>query len=212
MEPVSHSPTFTALGMGQRKKAGLFSWLFPTPQEWSPDLVIFALNHPSFNIDQARPSSISVEVRLQHLNQVYSTYKVGDNVWLVEPEDERIVKMEMISVQRDTVTVGLAGFGLVHSGRTSTRTVPKSKIFGGFPCTTFVPSMPIRLLKKIIAGKDQGDLGLWPEKVSPGKISFELNGRVIQDEEVGIGTLSRWGARGKLEVRVGRERVPFVFE
>ena len=127
-------------------------------------------------------------------------------------EDERIVKMEVISVQRDTVTVGLAGFGLVHSGRTSTRTVPKSKIFGGFPCTTFVPSMPIRLLKKIIAGKDQGDLGLWPEKVSPGKISFELNGRVIQDEEVGIGTLSRWGARGKLEVRVGRERVPFVFE
>ncbi|GMI06293.1 hypothetical protein TrLO_g11998 [Triparma laevis f. longispina] len=72
--------------------------------------------------------------------------------------------------------------------------------------------MPIRLLKKMIAGKDQGDLGLWPEKVSLERISFELNGQVIQDEEVGIGTLSRWGMRGNLVVRVGRERVPLVFE
>ena len=118
------------------------SSLSPNSSSLAP--AIFALDHPDFNLIDAGTQSYSLSQRLSALNALYSNYAPGDNVWLVEPEDERIVKMEVIDIYKDTqtVAVGLAGQGggrFGHSGRISVREVPMENIFGGFPAIALVP-------------------------------------------------------------------------
>ena len=168
----------------------------------------FCLDHPGFESPSSSPET-DLDSRLSRIHSVYSGYEVGDDVTLVEVGDGRVVKLRLKSLSEETCEVTLGGSGHVHVGMTSTRVVPRNRVFGGFPCVTLMPSFPLRLLKTIIAGKERRDLGMWPEKVAPENINFAVNGARV-DEETGIRSMSQWAEKGEdVRVVVGSKRIPW---
>ena len=173
------------------------------PAEYSPDLTVFALDHPAFG---AAPDSLWE--RLPLLHAAYKTMEVGDLVVLVEPEEDRVVKMELIELGEDTCKVALSSGAWVHAGSRSERIVERTSLLGGFPCTVLLPSTPGRLLKKEIAGQSRADLGMWPAPLGPESVSFLCGGEPV-DDEVGIGRLMASARSEEVLVCVGDERIPF---
>ena len=175
------------------------------PSEYSPDLTVFALDHPAFG---SAPDSLYE--RLPIIHEAYSHFSVGDLVVLVEPDEDRVVKMEMVEVGKGECKVALSGGGLVHTGSRSERLVETSAVFGGFPCTVLLPSTPARLLKREIAGISREDLGMWPAPLTSEHVEFLLNGEAV-DDELGLGRLMAFAESesDELVVRIGDESIPW---
>ena len=118
--------------------------------------------------------------------------------------------MRLTGLEAHTCSVSIGASHHVHAGRTSTRVVLKDFVFGGFPCITLMPSFPLRMLGRTIAGMDRADLGIWPEKVAPEDVGFTVNGRSV-DEETGLRSMCRWAAAGDdVRVVVAGEGIPWV--
>ena len=204
LKPVE-SPVFSAYPLEVAPPPWSFSRFFGGAQaEYSPDLTVFALDHPAFG---STPDSLWE--RLAALHEAYSGFRVGEYVVLVEPDDDRVVKMELVELGEDECKVALANFGsMVHMQSRSERVVPRASLFGGFPCSALLPSTPARLLKHEIAGASRRDLGIWPAPLAAEDVSFLCNGEPV-DEEVGVGRLMAWAEREEVLVCVGDERVPW---
>jgi hypothetical protein len=100
---------------------------------------------------------------------------------------------------------------MVHFLSRSERVVPRASIFGGFPCTTLLPSTPGRILKREIAGATRADLRMWPEPLEAEDVSFLVGGKPYGEDDVGLGRLMAWahsGEYGAVHICVGNERVP----
>jgi hypothetical protein len=177
---------------------------FSQQSEYTPDLTVFALDHPAFG-----SSPDSLWERLSALHAAYSGFAEGDFVVLVEPEEDRVVKMQLVEIAAEEckVVLGNPG-GLATFGSRSERVVPKDSLFGGFPCTALLPSTPVRLLKHEIAGSTRQDLGMWPAPLEAADVSFLCNGEPV-DDEVGLGRLVAWAASDEVHVCIGDERVPW---
>jgi len=204
---------FSAYPLVVRREPGLLSavgsFFFPPAGEYSPDLAVFALDHPSFG--GTSEFSAPLEQHLPTIREAYGDFRVGDSVIVVEPQEGRVVKMELTEIGESECKVALQGGAWVHSGTRSERVVPSDSIWGGFPCTVLLPSTPIRILKRDVAGANREDRCIWPGPIDPEQVRFELNGEVL-DEEVGVGRLMAWAASydNEVIVRVGGERVPWV--
>ena len=203
MKPVE-SAVFTAYPLEVTPPPWSLSRLFAgAPAEYSPDLTVFALDHPAFG---ASPDSLWE--RLPMLHEAYRSMDVGDLVILVEPDEDRVVKMELTELGEDTCKVVLSSGAWVHAGSRSERVVERTSLFGGFPCTVLLPSTPARLLKQEIAGQHRQDLGMWPAPLEPESVSFLCGGEPV-DDEVGIGRLMAWAKSEEVLVCLGDERIPW---
>ena len=110
LKPVE-SPVFSAYPLEVAPPPWSFSRFFGGAQaEYSPDLTVFALDHPAFGF-----TPDSLWERLAALHEAYSGFRVGEYVVLVEPDDDRVVKMELVELGEDECKVALANFGsMVH--------------------------------------------------------------------------------------------------
>ena len=201
------APIFSAYPLAVKPPPWSLARLFFKEQnEYTPDLTIFALDHPAFG-----SSPDSLWERLSALHAAYSGFTEDDFVVLVEPEEDRVVKMQLIEFlgeEQCRVALGNPG-SLAHFGSRSERVVPKDSLFGGFPCTVLLPSTPVRLLKNEIAGSTREDLGMWPARLEATDVSFLCDGEPV-DDEVGLGRLMAWAESYDVRVCIGDERVPFA--
>ena len=185
------------------------------PQVPEPDLLVIALDHPAFATSQ-KCLQLSLEEKLETINEIYGEPKEGNMVTLVEAEDDRIVEMFCLQVRTKTVVVGLQASDWRLAGKTSVREVPKEAVFLGFPCIAVVPSMPLRLLKLKIAGGSSHARGMWPEYLNPSEVRVEVNGEPITDEEYGVGKIMELvlSPRANVDLCVGygwnEMRIPWV--
>ena len=83
------APIFSAYPLGVKPPPWSLARLFFKEQnEYTPDISVFALDHPAFG-----SSPDSLWERLSALHAAYSGFTEDDFVVLVEPEDDRVVKM-----------------------------------------------------------------------------------------------------------------------
>ena len=212
MRPVS-SPVFSAYPTYEPAFSKFFgSFLLGQHMMPSPDYAILCLDHPKFQAQDSLDHSSQprpIEEILRPIAKAYGTPRVGDKVFIVEPEEDRIVKLELEEIKEETYIVTFKSGYWLHAGVVSRREMPKWSVFSGFPCVALLPSTPIRLLKKEIGGTLYQDRGLWPEAVDPRDICIECNGTVL-DEELGVGSLMRLSTDARNDVFVvlgGSQRV-----
>lgn len=89
MKPVE-SPVFSAYFLPVEPPPWSLSRFFVgPPPEYSPDLIVLALDHPKFGVSEGS----TIQERLRLVSAAYSSMAVGDDVVLVESSDNRVIRM-----------------------------------------------------------------------------------------------------------------------
>eukprot|EP00658_Telonema_sp_P-2_P072910 TRINITY_DN61997_c0_g1_i1.p1 TRINITY_DN61997_c0_g1~~TRINITY_DN61997_c0_g1_i1.p1 ORF type:complete len:252 (-),score=52.86 TRINITY_DN61997_c0_g1_i1:278-1033(-) len=167
----------------------------------TPDVICLSLSHPAFG-----------EYQNNQILEAYAAQVVpGNAVQLVDPNAGVFTEMEAVDVGPDEVTVQLVGTSWLQSGKVSTRTVPRSMVFGGWPVTSHSPAQPVRVLEKHVAF-------MWPGAVRRENVKFlqkSANEEFAElDPETGIAELLHMAEAdsGVLWVRVENQEYSLQFD
>ena len=76
------------------------------------------------------PKFLSGEITTKFIEEEYPD---GFDGVVLEPEEDRVVKMELTELGEDTCTVALSSGAWVHTGSRSERVVERTALLGGFP-------------------------------------------------------------------------------